>query len=68
MEFSVLGANPRRLAMSIRFSPGFFSTSSAIVKRSCREIKAILSFWYLVQQASENLGSTKKAIYMRTAH
>jgi hypothetical protein len=33
MEFSVLGANPRHLAMSTRFSPGFFSTSSTIFNR-----------------------------------
>jgi hypothetical protein len=33
-----------------------------------KEIKAIFSFWYLVQHAAGNPGGTKKTIQARAAH
>jgi hypothetical protein len=36
IEFNVLAANPSCFAMYTRFSPGFFSTSSIIFNRLCK--------------------------------
>jgi hypothetical protein len=45
-----------------------YTSISISWKTKIIEMKAIFSFWYLIQHAAGNPGGTKIAIHVRTAH